>query len=246
MTDKSSVLRETDDEALKTARLLLRESRSAALAAQEPDDTGFPFISRVLVGIDIDGTPVLLASRLATHTSALLFDPRCSLLVGRTGKGDPLTHPRMTIQCRAEAATTQEEIYARLRTRFLRRHPKAKLYIDFADFLFFRLNPERASLNKGFGLAYAITGDDLLIKSQATQDILLRESEVLDALNSNSAAIARLVADHPSGKAHGWRAIGIDAAGVNLARGEEIYRSDCPQPVQDMTEFGSLCVKLYR
>lgn len=88
MSEKPNVLRETDDEARKLARVLLRSARSAALAVTEPGSGGFPFVSRVLVGIDIDGTPVILVSRLSTHTQALTADRRASLLTGEPGKGD--------------------------------------------------------------------------------------------------------------------------------------------------------------
>ena len=64
MSEKQNVLRETDDEARKLARMLLRSARSGALAAIEPDSGGFPFVSRVLIGFDVDGAPVILVSRL--------------------------------------------------------------------------------------------------------------------------------------------------------------------------------------
>ena len=156
MTDKPSVLRDTDDEARKLARTLLRSARSAALAVLEPGENGFPFVSRALIGIDIDGTPVILISRLSTHTQALALDNRCSLLVGDVGKGDPLAHARMTVQCLAEKVERDDARHPRLRGRFLRRHPKAELYVDFPDFAFFRLTPQRASLNGGCGRAYVL------------------------------------------------------------------------------------------
>ena len=46
---------------------------------------------------------------------------------------------------------------ARAERRYLNRHPKARLYAGFADFAFFRLAVERASLNGGFGKAYHLT-----------------------------------------------------------------------------------------
>ncbi len=67
MKDQASVLRETDEEARKLARVLLRSARYGALAVLDPA-TGFPFASRVLLGTDIDGVPVILVSALSTHT----------------------------------------------------------------------------------------------------------------------------------------------------------------------------------
>ena len=51
---------------------------------------------------DETGTPLTLISDLSDHTRALKADPRCSILVGEPGpRGDPLTHPRMTLLCTA-------------------------------------------------------------------------------------------------------------------------------------------------
>ena len=74
---------------------------SASLAVLEPRH-GHPLASRVGVATDADGAPLILVSHLSAHTPAMLADPRCSLLVGEPGKGDPLAHPRVTLVCRAE------------------------------------------------------------------------------------------------------------------------------------------------
>ena len=101
---------------------------------------------------------LILVSTLALHTQALLADPAASLLVGEPGpKGDPLTHPRLTLQARAEAADKSA-----LRDPWLARHPKTTLYYDFADFLLMRLVPFAAHLNGGFGQAFRLSPEDLL------------------------------------------------------------------------------------
>ena len=109
------------------------------------------------VATDIDGTPVILVSTLSAHTAALDADPRCSLLVGEPGKGDPLAHPRITHRLQRSAAGTRNARGTRVRRRYLNRHPKAELYAGFADFAFFRLEPRGASLNGGFGRAYRLS-----------------------------------------------------------------------------------------
>lgn len=161
MADKPSIIRDTDNEARDTARSLLTEARYAAIGVIDPE-TGYPSVSRILLTTIDDTTPIILASKLATHTQAILKDPRCSLLVGEPAdKGDPLVHPRMTVQCLAEQVPRDSEEHAAVRERFLARHPKAKLYIDFPDFGFFRLTPQSAALNGGFGRAYWLTPEDL-------------------------------------------------------------------------------------
>lgn len=157
--DKPKVLRETDEQARDQARELIVTARFAAMAVIDPQ-TGYPNSSRVLTATDPASLPVVLVSRLAAHTKALLESPRCSLLFGEPGKGDPLAWPRISLQCDARPVATDDPDRPHLRARFLRRHPKASLYVDFPDFLFFRLNPVAASLNGGFGRAYALTGKD--------------------------------------------------------------------------------------
>lgn len=157
--DKPKVLRDTDDQARAQARELIVTARFAAIAVIDPE-TGYPNSSRVLTATDGMSLPVILASRLAAHTRALLASPRCSLLVGEPGKGDPLAWPRISVQCDAVPVAADDPQRPHLRARFLRRHPKAALYADFPDFLFFRLLPVSASLNGGFGRAYALSRTD--------------------------------------------------------------------------------------
>ena len=162
MNDKSSVIRETDEDARKQARDLMHKAAHAALGVIDPE-TGFPAVSRVLIAVDTDGSPIILVSGLASHTRALLQDPRASILFGDPAKGDPLAHPRLTVRCKAERIDRQSEVHDRIRGLFLDRHPKSSLYIDFPDFFFLRLVPLDASLNGGFGKAYIFSSDDLTI-----------------------------------------------------------------------------------
>ncbi|NLR96796.1 HugZ family protein [Rhizobium sp. P38BS-XIX] len=162
MNDKPSVIRETDEDARNQSRILVHTSAYAALAVIDPE-TGYPSVSRVLTATDDDGTPIILVSALASHTKALLKDARASALFGEPGKGDPLAHPRLSLRCKAERVDRDGDAHGRIRTLFLERHPKAKLYIDFPDFSFFRLVPLDASLNGGFGRAYILSAQDFAI-----------------------------------------------------------------------------------
>jgi putative heme iron utilization protein len=157
-SDKPHVLRETDEAARDQARAFVRDSAHGALATLEPG-TGWPLASKVSLAVDSDGTPLILISRLSAHYGALEADARCSLLLGKAGEGDPLRHPRITVVCVAHKLGAEQRAAAK--AQFLERHPQAELYADFADFDFWRLVPQRASLNAGFGKAYALTHDDL-------------------------------------------------------------------------------------
>ena len=157
MKEKIELLRPTDQSALDLARKLLTEIRSGALATLDKD--GYPLTSLINVAFDRDGTPLMLSSRLSDHTANLLVDPRCSLLISASGKGDPLAHPRLSLTCRSSEIKDGRESprYREIRDEFLAHHPKSELYIDFPDFLFFRLDVLLARLNGGFGKAYHLT-----------------------------------------------------------------------------------------
>ena len=85
-----------DFDAVAIAKALLRGTRAAALATIDRN-TGHPFASLVNVATDVDGAPLILVSKLATHTANLEVDGRASLLLAETGKGDALAHPRLTV-----------------------------------------------------------------------------------------------------------------------------------------------------
>lgn len=230
MNDKPQVIRETDDDARRQARILLRGARFAAIGVIEPE-TGFPFVSRVLLGMDSDGAAVILVSGLSAHTTALLADPRASLLTGEPGKGDPLAHPRLTLQCTAESVERDSETHLRLRTRFLARHPKSQLYIDFPDFRFFRLRPERASLNGGFGRAYHLSSQDFFIPKMVGE-LLGGEQEILRELGGRHPDLAaRLVTKFHGAPDGDWRIAAIDSHGIDLVFKDLLIRHEFVTPI---------------
>jgi len=156
------ILLEVDDDVREAARALVRTCSFGSLATLAPNG-GHPQCTRVGYATFEDGTPFVFISALAAHTGALMADPRCSLLVGEPGKGDPLAHPRISITCDAELIATNAPEAMRARELYLTSHPKARLYIDLPDFRFFRLGLKSASLNRGFGRAYALGPADLVL-----------------------------------------------------------------------------------
>ncbi|MCB1429950.1 MAG: HugZ family protein [Nitratireductor sp.] len=159
--DKINPIRDTNDEARELARKLIVDAEFAAIAVLEPE-TGMPLVSRVSVAVEADGSPFILASDLSGHSKALALDGRASLLFGEPGKkGDPLTHPRITVIGHVEKLPRDDASHAARREFWLKKHPKAKLYIDFGDFSFWRMKVERAHLNGGFGKAFVLGPDDL-------------------------------------------------------------------------------------
>lgn len=233
MTEKSAVLRETDEEARHLARRLLRGARFASLAVIDAK-SGFPAISRTLLGIDLDGVPVILVSSLAAHTGSLSADPRCSIMTGEPGKGDPLAHARMTVFCSAEPVEPGSDDHSRIRSRFIARHRKAELYVDFPDFRFIRLVPSSASLNGGFGRAYMLTGEDLTISDSSFGPEWVALQNLAGLMTREADTLARALNFKESGD---WKICGIDMAGIDLIRGDILVRYDFELPISSPEEI---------
>jgi putative heme iron utilization protein len=221
------------------ARSLLRTIRSGALATVDPV-TAAPFASLVSVATDVDGSPLLLVSRLAAHTTHLDQDPRASLLLAAPGKGDPLAHPRLTL---TGSAVVSED--PRVRRRFLARHPKAALYADFPDFSFRRLTIEAAHLNGGFARAARLSPAEILTDVGHAEALLAAEEGALAHMNADHRDALGLYATvlAGAGKAE-WRATGFDPDGMDLAAGDLTARLPFPERVRDAGALRQVLVRL--
>jgi len=244
MDEKKDVIRPTDAEAINLAKQLLRTAQFGALAVLDRED-GSPFVSRAGVATAMDGTPIILVSLLSQHTQAILADPRCSLLLGEPGKGDPLAYPRISLVCHAEKIERDSAAYENARRRYLNRHPKAKLYVGLGDFNFFALRLERASLNGGFGKAYRLTGDELR-SAGPNDDLEMMEQSAIDHMNSDHADAVEHYARMAGAKEGRWKLIGIDAEGVDLASEGIFKRLNYSHPLEKSAELRGTLAKLAR
>lgn len=195
----------------RTAKELLRSIRAGTLATLDRN-TGHPFASLVNVATDADGAPLILVSRLSTHTANLEADGRASILLAQTGKGDPLAHPRLTVLGRFAPAEAPG-----VRTRFLSRHPKSELYAGFADFAFWRMDVVSAHLNGGFARAADLAAADVLTDIAGAAEIIAAEAGAVAHMNEDHADAVRLYATRLLHLQDGpWRMTGIDPEGCDL------------------------------
>ncbi len=213
---------------LALARRLLRSIPVGALATLA-EGTQYPFATLTSVATGSDGAPILLLSSLAHHTRNLRADPRASLLLAESGKGDPLAHPRLTVVGRLAPIAGPQP-----RNRFLRRHPKASLYADFADFGFWRLEPEAAHLNGGFARAADYDGADMLTPIAAARALVEAEEELLDDINGRAREYReRLAVAAGEDKTPHWRAVAIDPDGLDLVSARGAARLAFARTVED-------------
>ncbi len=228
-------------DALREAKTLLRATRAGTLATVGAD--GAPFASLVSVATDPAGHPLLLLSRLAAHTGQVEADPRCSLLLARPGRGDPLAHPRLTLVGRATRLEGDARTAAR--TRFLARNPKAALYADFPDFGFFRMAFWEASLNGGFGRAARFSGADLLAATEGLDALLAAEAGAVEHMNADHRDALKLYATVLARAGEGdWRASGLDLEGIDLVCGDRTARAWFEAPVASAGELRRALVQL--
>ncbi len=158
---ETSPFRPLDDEARATLRTLLGTATHAALAVLQPGTTA-PSVTRIALATTAEGAPLSLISSLSSHTQALEAHQACALLIGEPGdKGDPLTHPRLTLHATARLIARDTAEHTTLRARYLAERPKAKLYADFGDFRFVTFDITDGLLNAGFGKAYLIGAADI-------------------------------------------------------------------------------------
>jgi heme iron utilization protein len=213
------------------AKSLLRGTRAGALATIDRH-TGHPFASLVNVATDADCAPLILTSRLSTHTANLEQDGRASILLAATGKGDPLAHPRLTLLGSFRPIARDHADEPRVRRRFLARHPKSQLYAGFADFSFWRLDVVSAHLNGGFARAADLKAADVLTDVSGAEDLLEAEAGAVAHMNDDHAEAVRLYATKLLGAEDGkWRLTGLDPDGLDLALGDATLRLPFPDRV---------------
>jgi putative heme iron utilization protein len=226
------------------AKELLRTTRAGALATIDRN-TGHPFASLVNVASDADGAPLILISRLSTHTANLEIDGRASLLLATAGKGDPLAHPRLTLIGTFRRLARDDEREPRARRRFLAHHPKSELYAGFADFSFWRLDAVSAHLNGGFARAADLTAADVMTDVSGADDLLAAEAGAVAHMNDDHAEAVRLYATKLLGAEDGaWRLTGLDPEGLDLAHGDAVLRLKFWHPVLTAEQLRKVVVEL--
>ena len=200
-------------------RLLLRRCTTATLATAERESGGWPYASLVQIAVAHDGAPLLLLSDLADHTKNFTRDDRVSVLFDDARDLDnPLTGARVTLQGRI-AKLGAADAHERMKARYLARHPEAADYAAFADFNFYRVEPERLHLVAGFGRIHWLPASDVMLDASRTGTLAEVEDGIVAHMNADHADAIDLYAsavmtDAPSG----WRMAGIDPEGIDLQR----------------------------
>ncbi len=218
----------TEFEPATLARSLLRRSRQGALATLMPD--GAPYCSLVNLASHVDGSPILLISRLAVHTRNVLRDPRVSLMLDERVAGDPLEGARIMLA--GTAIEAGGDAVATLRRRYLNAHPSAEVFVDFDDFQFFRIVPQGVHLVAGFGRIVDLAASEILTDLSGAEALIDAEQDAVAHMNADHPDALNLYATRLLGAAPGdWRCVGCDPDGLDLQNERATARLVFPQRV---------------
>lgn len=230
------------------AKGLLRRAKAATLSTLDAK-SGYPFGSLTNIATLPDGTPIFFAALLALHSRNMLADNRVALTYGSFGQGDALAQPRLTLVGRARIMEDgvrengvgengiAEDGLENARQRYIRRHPKGKLYLSLPDARLFRVDIEGVHFGAGPGRnAAEVTPAELLSDITGAESLIAAEEAELAALNENGALIDRLVA-RADGLAGRWKATGLDPEGIDLVDGDATARFTFGVPVKSPADL---------
>lgn len=229
------------------ARTLIETGRLGTLSTQLTEHGGGPFGSLMPYGVDGDGQPILLISRLAVHSRNLAADARASLLVAEAGDDDALALGRVTLVGRVAPLADDER--AASRDGYLARHASAAAWVDFADFAFHRLAVDAAYFVAGFGAMGWVDGGDY---RAATPDPLVPYAPgILAHMNADHADALRLYCQAFAGITTEQATMtAIDRLGMRVraetADGARALRIAFPRPVHTSNEARVVLVEMVR
>ncbi len=214
-------------------RHLMRGCDRANLAvtlSNAQDTNHNPYVALVLAAFDHDGAPLLFISDLAEHTKALRENPVCSLLLdGTTGRRDPLTGARVTLQGEASFLSGEAKEYAK--SRYIRRHPSAAIYANFSDFHIVKIIPSRAHLVAGFGKIHWLDWTETCLSENETSSIQTTDNDITQHMNEDHSDVVNLIANKILKlKSVGWQISAVDADGCDLFLNGEHARYNFSEP----------------
>jgi heme iron utilization protein len=221
-------------------RTLVASGTRGALSTLAVDPPGYPYGSVASYGLDDRGNPLFFVSLMAEHTQNAINDQRASLLVIEPvpDGADPLASGRATLMGRLEAIGESDREMAR--DRYLAANPSAAYYIEFGDFVFYRLTVESIRYVGGYGRmswvdaeSYAVAEADPLTESAAG---------IIEHMNADHAdaqvLYCRHLAGHPDTTSASMSA--VDTYGFEMIAvtptGRHAVRLGFPHPCTDGNE----------
>ncbi|MEO9876352.1 MAG: pyridoxamine 5'-phosphate oxidase family protein [Anderseniella sp.] len=220
-------------EAIRVACTLLRTNRVTTLATLDPG--GYPYSTVTNLIVEPGGVPVVFMAGLSVHARNIELDPRVSMTVADS-RTDVMVTPRLTLSGRAQQVPADETVD--MKTRYVERFPKSKLYLGLPDALFYRIQTQAVQLNGGPAQnANAVTPEDLLSDLDIASALMAEAPALLTSLNEDDSA-SRLAAAAGSSPGR-WRVSSIDPEGVDLSTPFDLARVWFANPVTTRQDFNA-------
>jgi putative heme iron utilization protein len=229
-------------------RTLVAGSTRGALSTVATEPPGHPYGSVVSYGLDDHGNPLLFVSLMAEHTQNALHDPRASLLVTEPvpDGADPLASGRVTLLGRL--AAVGEDDRPPVRDRYLAANPTSAYYIDFGDFVFFRLDVQSIRYVGGYGRMSWV--DPALYAAAEPDPLVDAAAGIIEHMNADHAEAQVLFCRHLLGRVDTTSAsmsavdrYGFEMIAVSPA-GRAAVRLGFPQPCTTGNEVRMAMVAL--
>jgi len=222
----------------------------------------FSYSTFTMVAFDYDLSPILLLSNLSEHTTNILNNPNVSLMVCEEQKlydffpkfenkipfinyEDPMSRPRVTLIGKIKKTN---EIH--IKKRFLSRHPAAKLYSNFGDMNFYKINIRSAHLIGGF--AQVKWFEKLELLPENFRNFKESELNIMDHMNSHhQQSIDLYVKNLMKGKIKfknklNWKITGIDPDGFDIRNKDFLARFPFEKFINDAKKLRGVFVKLHK
>lgn len=185
---------------------------------------GTPFISTLLMATDCMGRPVIQSSNLSKHTQNFKADPQVSILVqALPEKNTDQDFPRATLM--GKISPLEDEIPI---SRYLRRYPRSRDYMDFGDFNFYIVEIEKIYLVGGFASVANISADQYYDPPHLAE---IEEGAISHMNEDHRDALKRYGEKYLDIIADDWEITGLDIRGMDLSRNGQIYRVNFPEMV---------------
>jgi heme iron utilization protein len=230
------------------ARTLAYLGRTGTLATLSRRHPGHPFGSVMPYALDADGRPLVLISSMAMHTQNLEGDARASLLITQPDwSGDPLAAGRLTLMGEARRLDAAQASPAR--EAYLIRHPRARYWVDFDDFAFWRLDVMDVYFVGGFAAMDWVTAAEY---AAARPDPLADAAGgIVEHMNRDHADALIVYARHYAGEAaEEATMVTVDRLGfkLRLRQGERLssVRIGFPREVTTAQQSREVLIEMLR
>lgn len=123
----------------------------STISTEKEGKAAKPYGSVMGYAVDNQGNPFVFISDLAVHTDNIKANPNSSLMIfAADKKGNVFNGSRVTVEGKFVMVKDKKES-AKLRAAYLKKHPDAKIFINFGDFNYFRMEISSIYYIGGFG-----------------------------------------------------------------------------------------------